>query len=102
MLAKCRSAPIPIPLKAAFGTLGEGVKSKPFWLPAITFFVCGCTTNGLVGTHMIALCHDHGKKAVAEGGLLTIMGLFDLVGTTASSWLTDAVVPTRYIIMIAK
>ena len=83
------------PLKAAFGALGEGVKSRAFWLLAATFFVCGFTTNGLVGTHMIALCHDHGMEAVAAGGLLAIMGFFDLVGTTASGWLTDRIDPRK-------
>ena len=83
------------PLKAAFAALGEGIRSRTFWLLAITFFVCGFTTNGLVGTHMIALCHDHGMDAVAAGGLLAIMGLFDLVGTTASGWLTDRIDPRK-------
>ena len=44
---------------------------------------------------MIALCHDHGMEAVAAGGLLAIMGLFDLVGTTASGWLTDRIDPRK-------
>ena len=83
------------PLKAAFTALGEGLRSRTFWLLAMTFFVCGFTTNGLVGTHMIALCHDNGMDAVAAGGLLAIMGLFDLVGTTASGWLTDRVDPRK-------
>jgi len=83
------------PLKTAFGALGEGIKSRTFWLLAGTFFVCGFTTNGLIGTHMIALCHDHGMEAVAAGGLLAIMGFFDLVGTTASGWLTDRVDPRK-------
>jgi predicted MFS family arabinose efflux permease len=83
------------PLKAAFSALGEGSRSRTFWLLAATFFVCGFTTNGLVGTHMIALCHDHGMDAVAAGGLLAIMGLFDLVGTTASGWLTDRMDPRK-------
>jgi predicted MFS family arabinose efflux permease len=83
------------PLKTAFGALGEGAKSRDFWLLSATFFVCGFTTNGLVGTHMIALCQDHGLDAVAAGGLLAIMGLFDLVGTTASGWLTDRVDPRK-------
>ena len=83
------------PLKTAFAALGEGGKSRDFWLLSATFFVCGFTTNGLVGTHMIALCHDHGMEAVAAGGLLAIMGLFDLVGTTASGWLTDRVDPRK-------
>ena len=83
------------PLKTAFGALGEGIRSRTFWLLAATFFVCGFTTNGLVGTHMIALCHDHGMEAVAAGGLLAIMGFFDLVGTTASGWLTDRIDPRK-------
>jgi len=83
------------PLKAAFSALGEGLRSGSFWLLATTFFVCGFTTNGLVGTHMIALCHDHGMDAVTAGGLLAIMGFFDLVGTTASGWLTDRVDPRK-------
>ena len=97
---KCRSAPdadhprlrhgaARNPLRTAFGGLREGLQNRDFWLLAGTFFVCGFTTNGLVGTHMIALCGDHGLDAVAAGGLLAIMGLFDLVGTTASGWLTD-------------
>jgi len=83
------------PLKTAFGALAEGARSRDFWLLSVTFFVCGFTTNGLVGTHMIALCHDHGLEAVAAGGLLAIMGLFDLVGTTASGWLTDRIDPRK-------
>jgi MFS family permease len=83
------------PLRTAFAALGEGVKNRDFWLLAGTFFVCGFTTNGLVGTHMIALCSDHGMMATAAGGLLAIMGLFDLVGTTASGWLTDRVDPRK-------
>jgi predicted MFS family arabinose efflux permease len=83
------------PLKSAFAALGEGLRSRDFLLLSGTFFVCGFTTNGLVGTHMIALCHDHGMEAVAAGGLLAIMGLFDLVGTTASGWLTDRIDPRK-------
>ena len=83
------------PLKTAFAALGEGARSRDFWLLAGTFFVCGFTTNGLVGTHMISLCEDHGLDAVKAGGLLAIMGLFDLVGTTASGWLTDRVDPRK-------
>ncbi len=83
------------PLKTAFAALGEGARSRDFWLLSATFFVCGFTTNGLVGTHMIALCHDHGMEAVTAGGLLAIMGLFDLVGTTASGWLTDRMDPRK-------
>ncbi|MBL6853592.1 MAG: MFS transporter [Alphaproteobacteria bacterium] len=83
------------PLRTAFGALAEGARSRDFWLLAGTFFVCGLTTNGLVGTHMIALCSDHGLAEVTAGSLLAMMGLFDLVGTTASGWLTDRFDPRK-------
>lgn len=83
------------PLLTAFTGLKEGLENRDFWLLAGTFFVCGFTTNGLIGTHMIALCGDHGLDAVAAGGLLAIMGAFDLVGTTASGWLTDRYDPRK-------
>lgn len=38
---------------------------------------------------MIAYCGDHGIAPVAAGGLLAVMGMFNLIGTTASGWLTD-------------
>ncbi len=92
--------PVPVPsrespLTMAFGGLRDGLKNRDFWLLAGTFFVCGFTTNGLVGTHMIALCGDHGMDAVAAGSLLAMMGFCDLIGTTASGWLTDRVDPRK-------
>ena len=70
-------------------------RSPTFWLLFGTFFVCGLTTNGLVGTHMIAFCGDHGIPPVAAAGLLTTMGFFDLIGTSLSGWLTDRYDPRR-------
>ncbi|MBC2666170.1 MFS transporter [Novosphingobium flavum] len=86
--------PAPNPL-LALTTLAKASRNPTFWLLAGTFFVCGLTTNGLVGTHMIPLCGDHGIGPVAAAGLLSTMGLFDLVGTTASGWLTDRYDPRR-------
>jgi len=65
-----------------------------FWLLFGTFFVCGLTTNGLVGTHMIAFCGDH-RIAPVAAGLLSMMGFFDLFGTTVSGWLMDRYDPRR-------
>jgi len=73
----------------ALAVLAKVARHRVFWLLAGSFFVCGLTTNGLVGTHMIAYCGDHGISPVAAGGLLAVMGVFDLIGTTASGWLTD-------------
>ena len=82
-------------LDLAFGVLGRAVKMPIFWLLFSTFFVCGLTTNGLVGTHLIAFCGDHGIPAVQAASLLSLMGLFDLFGTTGSGWLTDRYDPKR-------
>jgi MFS family permease len=79
----------------AFTALRTASGSPTFWLLFGTFFVCGLTTNGLVGTHLIAYCGDHGIAAVQAAGLLSLMGLFDLVGTTGSGWLTDRYDPRK-------
>lgn len=83
------------PIRTAFAALGEGLRHRDFWLLAGTFFVCGFTTNGLIGTHMIAFCADNGMAVATAGGLLALMGLFDLIGTTGSGWLTDRYEPRR-------
>ena len=64
-------------------------KSPAFWVLAGSFFMCGASTNGLIGTHLIPACHDFGISEVRAANLLAVMGIFDIVGTTASGWLTD-------------
>ncbi len=73
----------------AIGGLLIGVRSRTFWLLFASFYICGFTTNGLIGTHLIALCADHGIPETRAAGLLAVMGVFDLVGTTLSGWFTD-------------
>jgi predicted MFS family arabinose efflux permease len=77
------------PAKRALAVLAEAVKVRDFWLLAGSFFVCGASTNGLIGTHLIPAAFDCGIPEVRAAGLLAMMGLFDLVGTTASGWLSD-------------
>jgi sugar phosphate permease len=77
------------PAWTAIVVLGEGLRSRDFWLLAGGFFVCGLSTNGLIGTHLIPACFDHGIPEVRAAGLLALMGAFDLVGTTLSGWLSD-------------
>ena len=77
------------PAKRAIDTLIEAMRVRDFWLLAGSFFVCGASTNGLIGTHMVAAAFDCGIPEVRAAGLLAMMGLFDLVGTTASGWLSD-------------
>jgi MFS family permease len=83
----------------AIDTLRAAARTPMFWLLFGTFFVCGLTTNGLVGTHLIAYCGDNGIAPVKAAGLLSLMGLFDLIGTTASGWLTDRHDPRRLLFL---
>ena len=73
--------------------LVEGAKRRPFWLLAGGFFICGLSTNGLVQPHFIPAAHDHGMPVTTAAGLLAVVGLFDIVGTIFSGWLTDRVDP---------
>ncbi|HUR58687.1 MAG TPA: MFS transporter [Opitutaceae bacterium] len=77
------------PAARAIAVLFEAARVRDFWLLAGSFFVCGASTNGLIGTHLIAAAFDCGVPEVRAASLLAMMGLFDLVGTTASGWLSD-------------
>ena len=77
------------PALSALRSLARASKSEDFWLLSGTFFICGASTNGLIGTHLIPACVDSGIPEVRAAGLLATMGLFDLFGTTLSGWLTD-------------
>jgi predicted MFS family arabinose efflux permease len=77
------------------GTLRRAAGTRVFWYLFATFFICGFTTNGLVGTHLIAFCGDMGIGEVQAAGLLSLMGIFDLIGTTLSGWLTDRFDPRK-------
>jgi sugar phosphate permease len=81
-------APAP-PALNPFAALQMAMRSRAFWILAGTFFVCGASTNGLIGTHLIAACHDVGIGQTQSAQLLAMMGIFDILGTTASGWLTD-------------
>ncbi|HKP59620.1 MAG TPA: MFS transporter [Polyangiales bacterium] len=91
-------APVPPPshpFRTAIAGLVDATRQRDFWLLFGTFFVCGATTNGLVGTHLIALCGDNGIPEVRAASLLAMMGVFDLIGTTLSGWLTDRFDPRK-------
>ncbi|MEU4558802.1 MFS transporter [Actinoplanes sp. NPDC023936] len=77
--------------RTALRGLRDAAKTRAFWLLAGGFAICGATTNGLVGTHFIPAAHDHGMPQTTAAGLLALVGVFDIVGTIASGWLTDRV-----------
>ena len=93
------SAPVALPAKAAgsaaasarraLKVLREASHHRTFWGLVAGFAICGATTNGLIGTHFIPAAHDHGLTEQTSANLLAVVGIFDIVGTIASGWLTD-------------
>jgi predicted MFS family arabinose efflux permease len=79
--------------RTALQVLAQASRSPVFWVLAGTFFVCGWSTNGLIQTHFVPAAHDHGMPATTSAGLLALIGVFDMIGTVASGWLTDRVDP---------
>ena len=81
--------------KLAIVTLKEASAHKDFWYLTGSFFVCGLSTSGLIGTHFIPAAHDHGMPQVTAASLLALIGVFDVVGTLCSGWLTDKFDPRK-------
>jgi MFS family permease len=75
----------------ALSVLGQVWRAPAFWVLAGTFFICGWSTNGLIQTHLIPAAHDHGMPATTAASLLALVGIFDMIGTVASGWLSDRV-----------
>jgi len=87
------------PAKVAVLRLIEAGRTRAFWLLFITFFICGWSTNGLIGTHFIPAAHDHGLPPTTAATLLAFVGIFDLVGVIGSGWFTDRYDP-RYLLVV--
>ena len=82
-------------VKVTVVTLRESFGKKDFWYLSGSFFLCGLTTNGLIGTHFIPAAHDHGMMTTVAASLLALVGVFDVVGTLLSGWLTDRYDPRK-------
>ncbi|NEE26665.1 MFS transporter, partial [Streptomyces sp. SID7982] len=51
--------------------------------------ICGASTNGLIRTHFVPSAHDHHMPITVAASLLAVIGVFDVIGTIFSGWLTD-------------
>ena len=87
------------PARVAIMRLREAARTRAFWLLAGTFFICGWSTNGLIGTHFIPSAHDHGLPPTTAATLLAFIGLFDLIGVIGSGWFTDRY-NARYLLIV--
>ena len=75
--------------------LREALRTRDFWLLAGSFFVCGYTSNGLIGTHLVPHAVEHGFTEVTAAGAVALLGSLNIVGTFASGWLTDRYDPRK-------
>jgi sugar phosphate permease len=89
-----------MPAKNATITAREVVTNPTFWLLAGSFFVCGGTANGLIGTHLIPHEIEIGIPQIAAASLLGIMGGLNMVGTIFSGWMIDKVQPQRWLALV--
>ncbi len=79
----------------AIDSLKAAMKVRNFWYLSGSFFVCGLSTSGLIGTHFIPAAHDHGMVTVTAASLLALIGIFDVIGTIFSGVLTDRIDPRK-------
>ena len=81
----------PGPGRIALLELAAAARTRAFWVLFTTFFICGWSTNGLIQTHFVPMAHDHGMPPTTAASLLAVVGVFDIVGTIGSGWLSDRV-----------
>jgi sugar phosphate permease len=81
------------------GIMRRAVSSPDFWLLAVTFYICGATSNGLVGQHLIPHAVDHGLTQPVAANIVALMGAFNFIGTIASGWLTDRYDPRKLLLI---
>jgi MFS family permease len=67
----------------------EAIRTRDFWLLAGSFFICGYTTNGMIGTHLLPHAIEHGFAEAQISWALALMGVMNIAGTMASGWLSD-------------
>ncbi len=80
--------------------LSEVFSSSTFWLLAGSFFICGGTANGLIGTHLIPHSIDHGIPQVTAAATVGVMGGLNFVGTVLSGWMIDRVQPRKWLSLV--
>ncbi|KPC79265.1 MULTISPECIES: MFS transporter [Streptomyces] len=94
-----RHVPRPAPTEGAgrraLAVLRDAARTRPFWLMAAAYAVCGASTNGIMWTHFTPAAHDHGMPATTASSLLAAIGVFNVIGTVASGWATDRHDPRR-------
>jgi MFS family permease len=83
------------PAEARGGAVSRALRTPEFWLLSGSFFICGASSNGIIGVHFLPHSIDHGIPEVTAASVLALMGAMNFVGTIASGWLTDRYDPRK-------
>ncbi len=83
------------PAEAQGGAVSRALRTPEFWLLSGSFFICGASSNGIIGVHFLPHSIDHGIPEVTAASVLALMGAMNFVGTIASGWLTDRYDPRK-------
>jgi MFS family permease len=75
--------------------MAEILRHANFWWLALSFFVCGVTTSGLIDTHFIPYAQDHHVAAVTAATAFGLLSLVNMVFTTLSGAVADRLGYTR-------
>ena len=71
-----------------FVTLGQAMRTQPFWLLMAMFFF-GNVASQTLHVHQVAYLVDHGLAAIAAATVVGVVGLASIVGKTGGGWLSD-------------
>ena len=69
-------------------SLGEAIRTQPFWLVLGAYFfgnVCSQTLH----VHQVAFLVDHGMAAMAAASVVGVVGVASVFGKTGGGWLSD-------------
>jgi MFS family permease len=70
-------------------SIADAARVPQMWLLMGTFFVCGYTSTGVIGTHLMPHALEHNFTEIQAATALGVMGAMNIVGTLASGWLCD-------------
>jgi sugar phosphate permease len=80
--------------------LSEVFSSSTFWFLAGSFFICGATSGGLIGVHLIPYSIDQGIPEVTAAATVGIMGGLNFVGTVFAGWAVDRVAARKLLAVV--
>jgi sugar phosphate permease len=75
--------------------MAELLRHANFWWLALSFFVCGVTTSGLIDTHFIPYALDHHVSAITAASAFGVLSLVNMIFTTLSGAAADRLGYTR-------